>query len=94
MKDLPTPVPKALSLENDVALSALLRDYSVKGIQEVSDLLKDMAIGVLKLIENPAWNEKSPSDIMHQTREAQQWCEDHPGSGTIDTRYGKKLSLR
>jgi hypothetical protein len=98
MHDLPTPKRKGLSLENAVALSALLplvlRDYSVKGIQEVSNQLKDMAIGMLQLIEDPDWNEKLPSDIIRQTLEAQQWCEDHPGSETVYTRYGKGLSLR
>jgi hypothetical protein len=94
MNDLPSPERKGLSLEIAVALSALLRDYSVKGIQEVSDQLKDMVIGMLQLIEDPAWNEKSPSDIMRQTREVKQWCEDHPGSATVDTRYGKVLTLR
>jgi hypothetical protein len=94
MNDLQTLERKGLSLDNAVALSALLRDYSVKGIQDVSDQLKDMAIGMLQLIKNQAWNEKSLSDIMLQTREVQQWCEDHPGSETVDTRYGKHLTLR
>ena len=85
MNDLPTPERKGLSLENAVALSALLRDYSVKGIQEVSDQLKDMAIGMLQLIEDPAWNET----IMRQTREVQLWYEDQPGSETVDTIHEK-----
>ncbi len=75
MNDLPTPDRNGLSLEKAVALSALLSDYSVKGIQEVSDQLKDMAMGMLQLIEDPAWNEKSPSDIMRKTRQVQQWYE-------------------
>ena len=90
MNYLPTPERKGLSLENAVALSGLLRDYSEKGIEEVSDQLKDMAIGMLQLIEDPAWNDHSPSDIMRQTREVQQWYENHPGSETVDTVFGKK----
>ena len=72
MNDLQTPDRKGLNLENAVALSSLLRDYSVKGIQEVSDELKDMAVGMLQLMEDPAWNE-TRSDLMRQTREIQQW---------------------
>ncbi len=96
MNDLPTPERKGLSRENAVSLSGpgLLRDYSVKGTQEVSDHLKDMAIGMLQLIEDPAWNDKSPSDIMRQAREVLQWYEDHPGSETVNTIKGKNLSLR
>jgi hypothetical protein len=77
MNNLPTPDHNSPSLENAVALSALLSHwhYSVQGIQEVSDQLKDMARGMLQLIEDPAWNEKSLSDI--QTKEVQQWYEDH-----------------
>ena len=90
MNYLPTPERKGLSLENAVALSGLLLDYSEKGIEEVSDQLKDTAIGMLQLIEDPAWNDHSPSDIMRQTREVQQWYENHPCSETVDTVFGKK----
>ena len=93
MNDLPTPDSKGLRLENAVALSGLLRDYLGKGIQEVSDKLKDMAVGMLQLMEDPAWNE-TRSDLMHQIREIQQWYEDHPGPDTVDTKYGTNLSLR
>jgi hypothetical protein len=64
MNDLLTPGRKGLSMENAVALSGLLRDNLLRGIQEVSDKLKDMAIGMLQLIKDPAWNE----NIMRQTR--------------------------
>ena len=94
MNDLPTPERKGLSLENAVALSGLLRNYSEKGIEEVSDQLKNTAIGMLQLIKDLAWNDHSPSDIMHQTREVQQWYENHPGSETVDTVFGKNMSLR
>ncbi len=94
MNNVQTPELKSLSLENAVVLSGLLHYYLVKGIQEVSHQLKDRAIGMLQLIKDPAWNEKSPSDIMLQTREVQQWYEGHPGSETVDTIYGKKMSLR
>jgi hypothetical protein len=42
--------------------------YKVKGIQEVSDKLKDMAVGMLQLMKDQAWNE-TQSDLMRQTRE-------------------------
>jgi hypothetical protein len=54
--DLPTPEPKSLSLENAVPLSNLVYNSLENGLQEVSDKLQDMAVGILQLIEDPAWN--------------------------------------
>jgi hypothetical protein len=65
-------------------------DYLLKWIEVVSDKLKDMTVGKLQLIKDPAWNERLQSDIMGQTREVQQWYEDHPGPETVDSELDRQ----
>jgi hypothetical protein len=71
ISDLSTPERKGLSLENAVALSGLMHENVEIAIQEVLDQLQDMAVGILQLIEDPAWNKYSPPDFLPQTIEFQ-----------------------
>jgi hypothetical protein len=63
-------------------------------IQEVFDQLQEMAVGILQPIEDPAWNKDSPPDFLPQTREFQQWYEDHPDPETADSMYGTNICLK
>ncbi len=52
------------------------------------------SLGILQHIEDPAWNKDSPPDFLPQTREFQQWYEDHPDPETTDSIHGTNMCLK